>query len=716
MNPRNHTLGGKFQCGRVAAVIITTISLFIAFGAALVIAQEQKQGQKPDAPQEGKPMEQSKNKLFEGEVNAPDIPASLEWLNTEKPLNIRELRGKIVLLDFWTYCCINCMHIIPDLKKLEAKYANQLVVIGVHSAKFTTEKGTDNIRQAILRYEIEHPVVNDRDFEVWQQYGARSWPTLVLINPKGKVVGAHSGEGIFEPFDQIIGEMVAYFRAQGALDEKPINFKLEKFSAPPSLLSFPGKVLADEKSKRLFIADSNHNRIIITSLDGMVMDVIGDGAIGTKDGAFAEAEFNHPQGMALDGETLYICDTENHLIRIADLKARTVETLAGTGQQARRFNEAGVGTSVALNSPWDAVMHNGMLYIAMAGPHQLWVVNPKTREAKPYAGSGREDHTDGPLRQSALAQPSGITTDGKSLFFADSEVSSIRTASLSPNGSVGTIVGKGLFDYGDIDGVGDVVRLQHPLGVVYLRGKLYVADTYNHKVKIIDVEKRDLDTSFLPNDIQTARTQTPQKFESRTFAGTRERGTRDGDRKQAQFNEPGGISAITKALFVADTNNHIIRRIDLDSGKVSTVELKGLETLTKQMVRKFRGRVVDVSKQAIAPGQGTISLSFALPTGYKYNEGAPFYIAYRVSDDKAVMITDKETARNFTEPKFPFEIPIEAKQGESMATIEAVIYFCNDEKDKVCLVDSVRVNVPLEVKEGAPRLAKVEVAAKARGK
>ncbi|MCI0660770.1 MAG: thioredoxin family protein, partial [Acidobacteria bacterium] len=240
MNPRNHTLGGKFQCGRVAAVIITTISLFIAFGAALVIAQEQKQGQKPDAPQEGKPMEQSKNKLFEGEVNAPDIPASLEWLNTEKPLNIRELRGKIVLLDFWTYCCINCMHIIPDLKKLEAKYANQLVVIGVHSAKFTTEKGTDNIRQAILRYEIEHPVVNDRDFEVWQQYGARSWPTLVLINPKGKVVGAHSGEGIFEPFDQIIGEMVAYFRAQGALDEKPINFTLEKFSAPPSLLSFGG--------------------------------------------------------------------------------------------------------------------------------------------------------------------------------------------------------------------------------------------------------------------------------------------------------------------------------------------------------------------------------------------------------------------------------------------------------------------------------------------
>jgi thiol-disulfide isomerase/thioredoxin len=711
MKKSKNSPGGKVLRGRPARIIITIFSILLVFGAALATAQEQNQ--KP--PQEGDSMQEKRNKLFEGEVNAPEIPAGLEWLNTEKPLSLRELRGKIVLLDFWTYCCINCMHIIPDLKKLEAKYANQLVVIGVHSAKFTTEKGTDNIRQAILRYEIEHPVVNDRDFEVWQQFGARAWPTLVLINPKGKIVGTHSGEGIYELFDKIIGEMASYFRPQGVLDEKPINFKLEKFSAPPSLLSFPGKVLADEKGNRLFISDSNHNRILITTLDGMVQEVIGDGAIGAKDGQFAEAEFNHPQGMALDGETLYICDTENHLIRKADLKAKTVETLVGTGQQAMRFNVEGGGTNVALNSPWDAVMHNGMLYVAMAGPHQLWVVNPKTREAKRYAGSGRENHTNGPLLEAALAQPSGITTDGKFLYFADSEVSSIRSASLSPNGVVGTIVGKGLFDFGDVDGAGDTVRLQHPLGVVYLRNKLYVTDTYNHKIKVIDLAKTEFDSAVLPDELQSARTQTPSKFECRTFAGNRERGTRDGDRKQAQFNEPGGITAISKALFVADTNNHIIRKIDLDSGKVSTLELKGLETLTKQMVRKFRGRVVDVARQSIAPGQGSISLSFALPAGYKYNEGAPFYVAYRTSDEKAVKITDKEMARNFTEPKFPFEIPLDATQGESTATIDAVIYFCNDEKDKVCLVDSVRVNVPLEVKEGAQKQAKVEVAAKARG-
>ncbi len=644
----------------------------------------------PQVGQDRRNVPEKKNPFLEGEVNAPDFPAGMEWLNTEKPLSLRDLRGKIVLLDFWTYCCINCMHIIPDLKRLEAKYANQLVVIGVHSAKFTNEKGTDNIRQAILRYEIEHPVINDRDFDVWQSYAAKAWPTLVLINPKGKVIGAHSGEGIYDIFDKVIGQTVDYFRPQGVLDEKPAKFRLERESAPPGLLSFPGKVLADEKGGRLFIADSNHNRIIVAGLDGTVQEVIGDGSIGVRDGSFAEAEFNHPQGMALDGEMLYICDTENHLIRRADLRARTVETLLGTGQQAREFNVEGIGRNVALNSPWDALAHGGNLYIAMAGPHQIWVADLKTLEARPYAGSGRENHVDGELEKAALAQPSGLTTDGESIFFADSEISSIRAVSLPPGRMVSTIVGKGLFDFGDVDGTGDAVRLQHPLGVVCVGGKLYVADTYNHKIKILDIRKR----------------------ESRTWAGTRERGTRDGERLQAQFNEPGGISATTKEIFVADTNNHLIRRIDLVSGEVRALTFKGLEKLAAQTVRKFRGRVVEVPRQAIAPGTAAISLSFLLPGGYKYNQGAPFYAAWRSGDEKIVKITLPDSSRNFSEPRFPIDIPVESKPGSGSVTVDAVIYFCNDAQDKVCLVDSIRVNVPLEVKAAAPKVARVEVAAR----
>src|SRR3989454_10909363 len=185
---------------------------------------------------------------FEGQMDAPEFPGSLEWLNTGRPLTLKDLRGKVVLLDFWTYCCINCMHIIPDLKKLEARYPNELVVIGVHSAKFDNEKETDNIREAIKRYEIEHPVINDRDFLVWRSYGVRAWPSLMLINPQGRIIGGHSGEGIFEPFDRIIGETVRYFDTKGLIDRQPIQLALEKSNQPPSLLAYPGKIAADEKT------------------------------------------------------------------------------------------------------------------------------------------------------------------------------------------------------------------------------------------------------------------------------------------------------------------------------------------------------------------------------------------------------------------------------------------------------------------------------------
>jgi thiol-disulfide isomerase/thioredoxin len=274
---------------------------------------------------------------YQGKVNAPDFPQDLEWLNTERPLSLKDLHGKVVLLDFWTYCCINCMHIIPDLKKLEKKYEHELVVIGVHSAKFPGERQTDNLRQAILRYEIEHPVVNDFAMEVWQQYAVRAWPTLMLIDPEGKLVGYLSGEGVYKPFDKFIAEIIETFDAKGKIDRTPLQLKLERTKAPATMLAFPGKVLADEKSKQLFIADSNHNRIIVATLnDYAIQEVIGEGSVGSQDGDFATAQFNHPQGMAFDGKTLFVADTENHTIRRVDLQGDNNCRNRGTGA-ARRY-------------------------------------------------------------------------------------------------------------------------------------------------------------------------------------------------------------------------------------------------------------------------------------------------------------------------------------------------------------------------------------------
>ena len=614
---------------------------------------------------------------YEGKVNAPEFPDGLQWLNTERPISIRQLRGKLVLLDFWTYCCINCMHIIPDLKKLEQKYANELVVIGVHSAKFTAEKGTENIRQAILRYEVEHPVVNDHDMQIWQEYAVRSWPTLYLIDPAGKIVAYMSGEGVYAQLDGFIAKVIEKFDEKKLLDRRPLNLKLERQRTPTSVLAFPGKVLADEKSKQLFIADSNHNRIVVLSLDdASVKEVIGSGEIGLSDGTFETSTFNHPQGMALDGVTLYVADTENHAIRAIDFEKRDVRTIAGTGEQLQhRVTFGGQGKSTQLNSPWDLTMQNGILYIAMAGPHQLWQMNPKTGGIAPYAGSGREARVDGLLTSAALAQPSGITTDGKKLYFADSEVSSIRAADLDPNGRVSTIVGEDLFEFGDRDGKGSMVRLQHPLGVTYHDGLLYVADTYNNKIKRVS----------------------PNERTSETFAGTGESGMRDGDR--ATFDEPGGVSVAFGKLYIADTNNHLIRVADLKTRKVETVRILGLDKLRPRKSKKYLGETIELSQQSIEPGDASLTLQLELPSGYKLNKLAP--TAVTATSQGAVLSLGSDSPQSFANPTFPLNIPISVREGEASLELGLVVYYCEAAKDSLCFFKEARLKLPVKVSKGS---------------
>jgi thiol-disulfide isomerase/thioredoxin len=523
---------------------------------------------------------------FSRRIPAPEIDGGVQWVNTNEALTLSKLRGRFVLLDFWTYCCINCMHVLPELKKLEQAYPTELVVIGVHSAKFEGEKDSQNILEAIFRYEIEHPVVNDARMQIWDKFGVRSWPTMVLIDPAGEVVWAGSGEHTFEQLKAILDRGLPYYRAQGLLKPAP-RPKLIADAAKDGPLRFPGKVFADEAGRRLFITDSNHNRIVVVDFDGRLQFVIGSGAIGRADGAFDDAAFNHPQGTALAGDHLYVSDTENHLLRKVDLVARQVTTVSGTGEKgvawpagnqpegASRFQiPGGVRTryvgppkTTALASPWAVWPHEGALYIAMAGPHQIWKMPLTESEIGPYAGNGREAIDDGPLLPripydpgfASFAQPSGLASDGRRLFVADSEGSIIRSVPFDPNGQVESVVGPtgaSLFEFGDRDGTGEQVRLQHPLGVAWHGGKLYVADTYNNKIKVVEVAKRTC----------------------RTLAGTGKPGREDGDGVRAMFNEPGGLCGAGDKLFVADTNNHAIRVVELAApNRVTTLAIQGFE-------------------------------------------------------------------------------------------------------------------------------------------
>ena len=499
---------------------------------------------------------------------APDLDGGVAWLNSAGPLSIKkDLKGKVVVLDFWTLCCINCIHILPDLAKLEAKYPNELVVVGVHSPKFDNEKDTASIKKAISRYEIKHPVVNDAERKIWERFEVDSWPTFVVIDPEGNLVGYGSGEGNFELLDAVIAKLIAEAKGKKTLNETPLRFDLAKFrETPDTPLFFPGKVAVDPAGKRLAIADSTHHRVIITDLDGKHLMTAGTGVPGFQDANFENARFDDPQGLAFAGDTLYVADRKNHSVRALNLRNQTVSVVAGNGKQAddprvRRLEKPVPATGIGLNSPWDLLLADDKLYIAMAGHHQLWVLDTKAGTVAPFAGNGRENIGDGPPGMAMFAQPSGLASDGKNLYVADSEISSLRKVPLA-GGAVETLVGRGLFVFGDKDGPGRVesplereakeARLQHALGVAWADGKLYVADTYNSKLKVYD----------------------PKTGALSTFLGG---GEKAGWVTGPPLSEPAGIAAAGGKLYVADTNAHRIRVVDLATKQVDTLKLKGVE-------------------------------------------------------------------------------------------------------------------------------------------
>ena len=602
---------------------------------------------------------------FKNRVRAPELSGGLGWLNSDHPLSLAELRGRIVLLDFWTYCCINCMHILPDLKTLEERYPNELVVIGVHSAKFTNEGQNETIRQAILRYEIAHPVVNDAQFAIWHQYGVRAWPTLVMIDPEGYAVGVYSGEGNLARIDRDIQLILQTYPDVSRQQPFPVT----REEAPAMPLRYPGKVLADMEHGRLFVADSNHNQIVVLMPDGAVRARIGSGAIGAADGDYRTAAFNHPQGMALVGETLYVADTENHLLRAVDLATERVTTVAGTGTQAKFRATGGDALTTAINSPWDLAYVNGELYIAMAGPHQIWVYCPSARRVDVFAGSGAEARVDGTLDYAAFAQPSGITTDGAHLYIADSETSSIRKIDLD-TARVTTLVGEDLFEFGDVDGSGAQVRLQHPLGVAYADGALLIADTYNHKIKRLDLATRAVTT----------------------VAGTGAHGAADGS--PGQLYEPGGLSVAGNDLYIADTNNHLLRRLDRTTGALTTISVH--EAADVGTDEYFPGlEIVPIAAQTVAAHMPVaLAVTIALPPEHHINSDAPNSQSLRVDGVSVSLPAPTLNDATSTVPLGPFTA------GAHEVRYTLTLYYCREGNEAACAIRSLQWRITFHAVDG----------------
>ncbi|XP_059440176.1 protein SUPPRESSOR OF QUENCHING 1, chloroplastic isoform X2 [Corylus avellana] len=600
----------------------------------------------------------------------PEFPPKLDWLNTAPLQFRRDLKGKVVLLDFWTYCCINCMHVLPDLEFLEKKYKDMpFTVVGVHSAKFDNEKDLEAIRNAVLRYGITHPVVNDGDMYLWRELGVNSWPTFAIVGPNGKLLAQISGEGHRQDLDDLVEAALLFYGRKKILYNTPIPLSLEKNNDPrlfTSPLKFPGKLAIDALNNRLFISDSNHNRI----------------------------------GLAYNAKKnrLYVADTDNHALREIDFVSETVRTLAGNGSKGSDYRGGEKGTNQLLNSPWDVCFEpvNEKIYIAMAGQHQIWEHNTLDGVTRAFSGDGYERNLNGSSSTStSFAQPSGLSLspDLMVIYIADSESSSIRALDLKTGGSRllaggDPVFSDNLFKFGDHDGIGSEVLLQHPLGVLCAKdGNIYIADSYNHKIKKLD----------------------PASKRVSTLAGTGKAGFKDGTALTAQLSEPSGIIEAENGRFlIADTNNSVIRYLDLnkEEPELLTLELKGVKPPVsksrslKRLRRRSSPDTQTITVDGVSSNEGNLALKIMLPEEYHFSKEARSKFSVESEPENSMVIDPLD---GFLSPEGSAVLHFRrSSPSPSMGRINCKVYYCKE--DEVCLYQSLLFEVPFqeEIPDSAP--------------
>ncbi|CAL9476162.1 NHL domain-containing thioredoxin family protein [Streptomyces sp. enrichment culture] len=581
-------------------------------------------------------------------VRAPELVGEGGWLNTGgASYTLADLRGRIVILDFWTFCCINCLHVLDELRELEEKHRDTVVIIGVHSPKFVHEADHQAVVDAVERYGVEHPVLDDPKLATWKQYAVRAWPTLVVIDPEGYVVAQHAGEGHAKAIETLVGELEAEHEAKGTLRRGDGPY------VPPepvaTHLRFPGKAIALE-SGNLLVSDTTRHQLVELAADGeTVVRRYGDGQRGLADGPAASARFNEPQGMCVlpDGR-IVVADTVNHALRAVDPATGEVVTLAGTGAQWMQGSPtSGPAREVALSSPWDVAWWQDRVWIAMAGVHQLWAYDPQAGTVQVAAGTTNEGLVDGPAAEAWFAQPSGLAATEDRLWIADSETSAVRW--VDPQGVVHTAVGTGLFDFGHRDGAAEQALFQHPLGVTALPdGSVAVCDTYNHALRRYD----------------------PATGEVTTLA--------------TDLREPSDAVLVGDDLVVVESARHRLTRLRLPEEAVR------VEAVAHRTQREAT---------PIAPGTLRLDVVFRAPTGQKLDERYGPSTRLLVSSTPPELLADG--AGQGTD--LFRELKLDPSVTEGVLHVSAMAASCDDDPENeypACHVHQQDWGVPVRIEDG----------------
>lgn len=611
-----------------------------------------------------------------------------QWFNTSRPLEISDLKDRIILLDFWTYACVNCIQALPEIKKLEQTFGNKITVIGVHSGKFDNEKDGLSIKKAILKYGINHPVVNDSDFAIWNNFQAQAWPTFILINPNGRIVSTYLGEQGAAEIMPDVKKLVSKFRYQ--LNRDPLPIMLEKYNVIGNVLNFPSKLsytssfsYKSQKLPVLFIANSTQNNIIISSLAGDIITKIGSGNKGFKDGDFFSASFNAPQSLLYNSGKLYVADTGNNALRLIDFKKGKVTTLFGSGKRGDIFEGASEAAgSIDLASPTDIEFfpNNKKIVIANSGTHQILSYDIDKKTVSVLAGNGIEGIDDGKYPNNSLAQTADMSAFGGKLYFVDSETSSLRV--IDKSGEVKTLIGKGLFDFGHKNGSKSEALMQHPLGLTVDDTGAYISDSFNHSIR-----KYNFSTKKLYD-----------------FLGGKTKGDKLGAKNDIEFDQPEGIVSILDNFYIVDSNNNRIVVVNRKNLKSKLLDVMPPLQLQKESFLQYLPNLQKVDKIKIK-SESEITLKINIEKGWKINKMGPSFINLLdpVKSNQANLIS---TFDWHSVMEKVIKLP---KLEEGDYVLQGTIYYCEDKKNALCYIKSYEQkivadddvdNVEIELKLG----------------
>jgi thiol-disulfide isomerase/thioredoxin len=469
-----------------------------------------------------------------------ELPNDLEWVNCD-PISLSSFRGRMVLLHFWTGSSIHCKQALADIKHLEAKFPDSLAVIGVHTPKFSNESDSGVVLKAVNRWFVRHPVINDAQWRLWRRFAITAWPSSVLLDGEGRLVGVYVGEGQRAELES----KLAYLHQQASAHGQLLTAAAPIAKRPESknYLQFPSKICAT--ADRLYIADTAHNRVLETTFEGRVSRIFGSGNAGFWDGLASEAGMREPTGVCVGRESLFICDTGNHAIRRVKLliQDEVLDTVAGTGKQGVVLPARGKSRDIDFASPTDCVYHQDKLYVCMTGHHQIWMLDLLRNTAERIAGGESEGISDGTLMAANFAQPMSIALSKDGLFVLDAAASALRHVRLN-DGLVSTLVGSGLFDCGDSDGPASIARLKYPSASCFdtQRQVLWIADSYNNKIKVYSPSK---------NEVKTLNV-------------------------NYKLSEPAGLALADNALWIANQNAHELLRLDLKTGRLARTPVEDL--------------------------------------------------------------------------------------------------------------------------------------------